>query len=246
MEVATFDPDTFIDFRARRPLMQIRDGVNERLVWPEIKLRAGQLPDGRSVLLLTGHEPDSAWHAFVDAATTLAAELGATKMVGLGAYPFAAPHTRPPRVSMTASSQELADTLPFGRNSVDVPAGVQAALEQRFAALGLPAVGLWAQVPHYVSGFPYPGGVGGPPRRAHRGHRHPPRRQPAAGGGGHPPPAARRAGGWERRAHRDGPPARARLRRRRAKPSRSASAATCLPGDELAAELERFLRDQGR
>ena len=76
------------------------------------------------------------------------------------------------------------------------PPASQAALEQRFAALGLPAVGLWAQVPHYVSDVPVPGGVGGPARRPR------PRStgirldaEPLARGGGHPPPAARRAGG---------------------------------------------------
>lgn len=156
VEVATFDADRFIDYRARRPVMQLREGVNERLVWPEIKLRAGQDRFGNSVLLLTGHEPDAAWHTFVDAATALALDLGTRLMIGLGAYPYAAPHTRPARLSVSASTPELAASLPYGRNSVDVPAGVQAALERRFADLGVPALGLWAQVPHYVANFPYP------------------------------------------------------------------------------------------
>lgn len=155
-DIATFDADRFIDYRARRPMMQLREGVNERLVWPEIKLRAGYWQHEQPMLMLTGHEPDSAWHAFVDAAASLAIELGARQMIGLGAYPFAAPHTRPSRLSVSASTPELAASLPYGRNSVDVPAGVQAALERTFATRGLPAVGLWAQVPHYVSGFAYP------------------------------------------------------------------------------------------
>ncbi|MBV8980378.1 MAG: PAC2 family protein, partial [Acidimicrobiia bacterium] len=40
--------------------------------------------------------------------------------------------------------------------TIDVPAGVQAALERRFAELGVPAVGLWARVPHYAAAMPYP------------------------------------------------------------------------------------------
>ena len=51
---------------------------------------------------------------------------------------------------------ELAASLPFGRNSVDVPAGVEAAIERRCAEIGMPAVGLWAQVPHYAAAMPYP------------------------------------------------------------------------------------------
>ena len=50
----------------------------------------------------------------------------------------------------------MAASLPFLRNSVDVPAGIEAVLERRFGDAGVPAVGLWAQVPHYVSNVPYP------------------------------------------------------------------------------------------
>jgi hypothetical protein len=77
--------------------------------------------------------------------------------VGLGAYPYGAPHTRPSRLSITAGSEELAASLPYLKNSVDVPAGIGAALEQQFTQAGVPAVGLWAQVPHYVANLPYPG-----------------------------------------------------------------------------------------
>jgi hypothetical protein len=155
--IATFDPDTFIDYRARRPTMRLRDGVNTELVWPDTRLLAGRDAAGRDVLLLTGHEPDANWRLFVEGATGLATKLGTKMMVGLGAYPFATPHSRPSRLSITANSTELATSLPYLRNSVDVPAGIEAALERRFADVGLPAVGLWAQVPHYVSNVPYPG-----------------------------------------------------------------------------------------
>jgi hypothetical protein len=154
--IATFDGDTFIDYRARRPLMQLREGVNTELVWPELRLEAGRDEAGHDVLLLSGHEPDSAWRLFCDSVAGLATDLGVRMMVGLGAYPYATPHTRPSRLSITANTAELAATIPYLKNSVDVPSGIEAALERRFAELGLPAVGLWAQVPHYVANYPYP------------------------------------------------------------------------------------------
>ena len=156
--VATFDADTFIDYRARRPTMMLRDGVNTELVWPDTRLLAGRDSAGHDVLLLTGHEPDANWRLFIDRAADMAVDLGTRMMVGLGAYPFATPHSRPSRLSITANSAEVAGTLPYLRNSIDVPAGIEAALERRFAEIGVPAVGLWAQVPHYVSNVPYPGG----------------------------------------------------------------------------------------
>ena len=38
------------------------------------------------------------------------------------------------------------------RGTLDVPAGIQSAIEHRCAEMDLPALGLWAQVPHYVTG----------------------------------------------------------------------------------------------
>jgi predicted ATP-grasp superfamily ATP-dependent carboligase len=154
--VATFDPDVFIDYRARRPVMHLRDGVNTAITWPSIELFSAQDPTGKDVLLLAGHEPDSEWRRFVDVTTALAIGLGTRLMVGLGAYPIAVPHTRPSLLSVSASTSALVERLGYLHNSLDVPAGVQAAIERAFADKGLPSIGLWAQVAHYASAMPYP------------------------------------------------------------------------------------------
>src|SRR5690606_36980659 len=73
-----------------------------------------------------------------------------------GAYPAAAPHTRPSQLTSTATDPLLANQVGGIRTTVDVPAGIQAAIEAKCAEVGLPAVGLWAQVPHYASGMTYP------------------------------------------------------------------------------------------
>lgn len=82
--LATFDGDTFIDYRARRPTMELREGVNTRLVWNDIELKVGADSRGHPVLTLTGPEPDSQWRAFAGAVTQLALQLGVYQMVALG------------------------------------------------------------------------------------------------------------------------------------------------------------------
>ena len=154
--LVTFDGDAFIDYRARRPTMELREGVNTRLDWPEIELKIGRDEAGADVLLLTGPEPDSAWRWFADVVSALCIELGVRMTVVLGAYPFAAPHTRPARLSCTSPSIELLQSVPFLKNSVDVPAGMGAVLEHAFVDRGVPALGLWAQVPHYLGTMTYP------------------------------------------------------------------------------------------
>jgi hypothetical protein len=154
--IATFDGDSFIDFRARRPVMELRDGVNTRLAWTDIEVGVGRTVDGIDVVTLTGPEPDMRWHAFARSVTALATRLGVQQMVALGAYPFATPHTRPPRVSVTSPSREVVDRLPYLRSSLDAPAGMTAALEHSLTGAGITALGLWVQVPHYVSAMPFP------------------------------------------------------------------------------------------
>lgn len=154
--VATFDTDRLLDHRARRPTMVLDDGIIRDLRWPRIELRAGTDDEGRGMLLLVGAEPDHFWHSFTEAVVDLALELGVSMVVGLGAYPAPVPHTRPVQMSCTASSEELAAKIGFLRGSLEVPAGVQAAIEQHAASVGIPSVGAWAQVPHYTAAMPYP------------------------------------------------------------------------------------------
>lgn len=154
--VATFDADLLLDHRARRPVLHLVDGVNTGLTWPTIELRAAADRGGTDFLLLVGAEPDHHWHAFSRAVVDLAMDLGVRMVVGLGAYPAPTPHTRPSRLSATATTAELADQVGYVRGTLDVPGGVQAAIERRCAEVGVPAVGLWAQVPHYVATMPYP------------------------------------------------------------------------------------------
>jgi proteasome assembly chaperone (PAC2) family protein len=154
--VASFDVDTLLDHRARRPVVRIVDGINTALMWPEIQVRAGRTESGQDLLFLVGPEPDHQWRAFATAVTELAASFDARLVVGLGAFPAPVPHTRPARLASTATSVELARQVGFIPGTIDVPAGVQAALERQFAELGVPAIGLWARVPHYAAAMPYP------------------------------------------------------------------------------------------
>jgi len=152
--VARFDADALLDWRARRPTMRLVDGVNAQVTWEETELAAAKDAAGNDVLLLIGNEPDHAWLSFSEQTVDLALDLGCRMIVGLGAYPAPSPHTRPVLIAASASDAALAEGLL--RNTVEVPSGVQGMIERRAAIRGLPALGLWAQVPHYVAAMPYP------------------------------------------------------------------------------------------
>jgi predicted ATP-grasp superfamily ATP-dependent carboligase len=155
--VATFDSEVLIDYRSRRPVMHLVEGVNTGLTWPTIELRHGVDLEGNDVLLLLGAEPDAHWRRFTADVVDLMGELGAGLAVGLGAYPVAVPHTRATRISTSATSAELASRVGQLAGTLDVPAGVQAAIERQCAESGVPNIGMWAQVPHYAAAMPFPG-----------------------------------------------------------------------------------------
>jgi hypothetical protein len=153
--VATFDADVLFDFRSRRPVLDIIDGTLQRLEWPSLeihRIRAG----GRDALVLHGAEPDFRWRELGDDLLELALRLRVVEWVSLGAIPAAVAHTRPVPVMATASDDELlrAGEVKGPPGLLRVPSACLSAVELTVAGAGVPTVGFYAQVPHYVGG-PY-------------------------------------------------------------------------------------------
>ena len=151
-----FDPDTFMDFRARRPVMELREGVNTAIVWNTPQLKIGSDKNGTKFLLLTGPEPDTSWNAFASAVAGIAKQLNVTKAIGMGAYPFGAPHTRPVGLTATSPDPAIIERLTLSKNSLDVPAGIEPVIEHSLHQVGIASLCIWAQVPHYVASMAYP------------------------------------------------------------------------------------------
>jgi hypothetical protein len=237
--IATFDADYLLDHRARRPTMRLENGINEGLTWPAIELQALTDLDGNDALVLVGYEPDHAWRAFSDAVTSLALELGVRLVTGLGAYPAPVPHTRPTSVVGTATSKELAALVGSVPGRIDVPAGVLAAIERTCFDHGLPAVGLWAQVPHYAAAMRYPAAAAALVVSLER----------VAGLRFDPAELTRDGQATALRLDElvQGSSEHVDLVRQLEEQVDAAEGAEFgrVSGDELAAELERFLRDQG-
>jgi hypothetical protein len=154
--VATFDGDLLFDYRARRPTLDIHDGRLAEMSWPELTIRHAAI-DGRDLLILTGAEPDFRWREFAADVVELADRLGVVEWISMGAIPAAVPHTRAVPIIGTESAPGLlrADVRPGPQGTLRVPSAAVSVLEMTLAGAGTPALGYFAQVPHYVSG-PYP------------------------------------------------------------------------------------------
>jgi hypothetical protein len=151
--IATFDADVLYDYRSRRPVLDIVDGTLTELTWPELSLRRART-DGRDLLVLTGAEPDFRWRELGQDLHDLAVRLGVVEWVSLGSIPTAVPHTRPVPVLATASREGLLheDEQQGPAGLLRVPAAALSTVEMAVSDAGIPAVGFYAQVPHYVGG----------------------------------------------------------------------------------------------
>lgn len=153
--IATFDRDELYDFRSRRPTLEIRDGRLASLDWAGITLTAIR-HGGRDLLVLTGAEPDFRWERFAADTLELVRRLGVREWISAGAIPAAVPHTRAVPILGTASSGGvLRGGVTAGPTGLmKVPSAALSMLEMAIGEAGIPAVGYFGQIPHYVTG-PY-------------------------------------------------------------------------------------------
>jgi hypothetical protein len=152
---ATFESDLLYDYRARRPTLDIVDGRPASLDWPDLTLRRTRL-GRRDVLVLNGPEPDFRWRELAHDIAAMARDLKVTQWISLGAIPAAVPHTRRVPILGTESRPGLlrGDVPPSPAGLLRVPSAAISVLDIGIAEAGIPTVGYFAQIPHYVSG-PY-------------------------------------------------------------------------------------------
>ena len=148
--VATFDPDAVFDYRSRRPVLDVQDGRLTELQWPELAIRHARV-DRRDLLIFSGAEPDLRWQELAADAVALVRRLNVAEWVSLGAVPGAVAHTRPVPVMATASQAGLLDEPAGPEGLLRVPSAALSVLEMAVTEAGTPAVGFYAQVPPYAS-----------------------------------------------------------------------------------------------
>ncbi len=142
------------DLQQTRPTVELVDGATRGIVWPRIELTAGRAD--RDVVVLRGPEPSLHWHEMIEDLVSGAQALDVRLAVTLGGMPAPVSHRWPTHVQTTATDQALAREVGASRNDYTGPTGAQTALQVALGDVGVPGIGLWAQVPHYLAGSPSP------------------------------------------------------------------------------------------
>jgi predicted ATP-grasp superfamily ATP-dependent carboligase len=96
------------------------------------------------------------WERFTEAVRLVVAELDVRLTVGLNAIPMAVPHTRPAGVIAHGSRRDLVAAFDPWVATVQVPGAAGHLVEYRLGQAGIDAVGFAVHVPHYVANAAYP------------------------------------------------------------------------------------------
>jgi predicted ATP-grasp superfamily ATP-dependent carboligase len=152
--VATIEPDEFYDFQATRPLIDTTITGPEAITWPEVEIYVARVPEAaHDLVLVAGAEPSMRWRAFSAAVLGAGAELGVGRVILLGALLADVVHTRPVRLTGLSPDPAVAQELGLRTPTYQGPTGILGILQHTAAGHGLQALSLWAPVSHYAAGI---------------------------------------------------------------------------------------------
>jgi proteasome assembly chaperone (PAC2) family protein len=151
---ADIDPEEFYDFTSTRPIVSVGPDYQRNLSWPSNSFFYHVDPAlERDVVVLVGTEPQLKWRTFTGEIMDVARQCDVGMVLTLGALLADTPHTRPvPLIGFATDSALLEQlrTLHVGPTRYQGPTGILGVIHDAAREAGLPAISLWASVPHYL------------------------------------------------------------------------------------------------
>ncbi len=156
-QVAELDPEDFYDFQVNRPTVRQGDGETRRIEWPTTRFSVARPPGAEvDVVLIRGIEPSTRWRGFCDEVLELCRSLDVTRIVLLGALLADVPYSRALPISGTASDRRDVERLSLAPTRYEGPTGIVGVLHEACERAEIDAVSFWVHVPHYANNPPCP------------------------------------------------------------------------------------------
>lgn len=160
--VASVDPEDYYDFQFTRPTVSYDIDGGRVLDWPGTEMC---IPSAEAILenpsiaklsVLVGTEPARRWKSFAAEVMEMVEDRDIQAVLFLGAMLADVPHTRPIGVMATSQNEHARAELEIEKSQYEGPVGILSVLGIELEKAGIPAVALWASVPHYVHNTPSP------------------------------------------------------------------------------------------
>jgi proteasome assembly chaperone (PAC2) family protein len=155
--IADIDPEEFYDFQVNRPLVDIDESQIRSLTWPGTQIFGLATPNfDFDFIIVRGVEPSMKWKTFTHDLLDLADDLEVQTIITLGSMLADAPHSRPITVTGSGAHPEIAKRLGVEVSRYEGPTGILGVIADACLRRGLDAISLWAAIPHYASNSPSP------------------------------------------------------------------------------------------
>ncbi len=159
-QLARIDTEEFLDFTVARPQVRLRDGTSREIVWPNHEFFAARLEgEGHDLVLGLGMEPHLRWKTYCGVVADFVHSLQARMVVLLGAYLADVIYSQPIQVRGFTTDPDVARKLDLTPSAYEGPSGIVGVLGDQLRERGIPALSLWASLPHYISITPNPRGA---------------------------------------------------------------------------------------
>lgn len=147
---ARIDPEEFFDFQVNRPTVRLVNELTRRIEWPSNDFSVAR-SGTRDVVVFLGAEPNLRWRTYCDEILGVARELDVELLVTLGAFLADVPHTIPAPVSAGSQDPRWLAKPGVIPARYEGPTGIVGVLNDQAARAGITAVSLWGAAPHYLS-----------------------------------------------------------------------------------------------
>jgi PAC2 family len=155
--VAELDPEEFYDFQVNRPNVTQSDDGTRRVTWPTTRFsKASPAGADGDVVLIRGIEPSTRWRSFCSEVLELCHSLEVTKVVLLGALLADVPYARPLPISGSAVDRKDIERFGLTPTRYEGPTGIVGVLQDAAQRAELEVVSFWVHVPHYANNPPCP------------------------------------------------------------------------------------------
>ena len=158
---AAIDPEEFYVYTEQRPIVSTTRSGSRRISWPKNRFYAWRPedPDQHDVVIMIGAEPQLHWRRFAEHVLDVVNTCNVELMVTLGALLDGVPHTRPARVTTSATSTDLGENfrdIQWGPPRYEGPTGITSVLTDSLTRHGIECASLWGHAPHYLQVRPNP------------------------------------------------------------------------------------------
>ena len=143
---ATLDPEIFYNFSEQRPHVRFSGGERE-IIWPANEFAYASDPQlAQDIIIALGVEPHLQWRRYIDSVLKVIEECGVELVVTLGALLADVAYAKPVRLTGSASDAELAQRLHLSPSRYEGPTGIVGVLHDTCRRRGLPALSIVQRV----------------------------------------------------------------------------------------------------